>query len=197
MLTFIRSHERSGIKGRMPRTTVGAWAMSGAEAGFWLGTAFAMAAVAAVVLAGIGGGGPPGFVAAGILNLSQAGSSAGFILTFGAIALVVGWVVGTIAGLLIGTANGLLLSVLARTPQYRQADPACRRRAAAALVMASTAALWVAMLSTWFGVGLGMARFLALYLPAAAGSLVAARLSRTLPPVVGWPAPARLGPRRS
>ncbi len=99
-----------------------------------------------------------------------------------------GWVVGTIAGLLIRTANGLLLSVLARVPQNRQADPACRRRAAAALVMASTAALWVAALSTWLGVGLGMARFLAVYLPAAAGSLVAARLSWTLPPVLPWPA---------
>ncbi len=184
MLTFIRSHERSGIKGRVPRSTVGAWALSGAEAGFWLGTAFAMTAVAAVVLVSIGRGAPPGFATLGILDLSQAASSVGFILTVGAMALVVGCVVGTIAGLLIGTANGLLLSVLARTPQYRQADPACRRRAAAALVTASTAALWVATLSTWFGVGPGTARLLAVYVPAAAGSLVAARLSRTLPPVL-------------
>jgi hypothetical protein len=118
-----------------------------------------------------------------VLDLSQAENAAGFILMASAYAIVVGWVVGTIAGLVIGTANGLLLTLLVRATRYRQADPRYQRRTVAALVAASTAGLWVAAVSPWLGAGPGAVRFLVVYLPALVGAVVAVVLSRTLPPV--------------
>ncbi|HKR67536.1 MAG TPA: hypothetical protein VJT16_01665 [Streptosporangiaceae bacterium] len=183
MLRFTRNHERSGLRGSVPRTTVGAWAIAGAEAGFWLGTAFASVSLAAFVLVNMGNGVPPGYISVNVLDLSQAENAAGFILMASAYAIVVGWVVGTIAGLVIGTVNGLLLTVLARAARYRRAGPRYQRSTAAVLVAASTAGLWVAAVSPWLGSGQGGVRFLVLYLPALAGAVVAVVLSRTLPPV--------------
>jgi hypothetical protein len=178
------------VKGRVPRTIVGAWALGGAEAGFWLGTAFACASLVTFVLIGMGDGMPPGYLNVGLLDLSRVEGALSFFLTSGAYALVTGWVVGTISGLVIGTVNGLLLMVLTRTTQYSQADPRWQRRAVAALVFVTTAGLWVAAMSPWFGVGLDTVWLLVICLPAVAGAVVAALLSRTLPPVITEPAAA-------
>jgi|SRR5215813_14265643 len=183
MLRFTRNRERSGLKGQLPRNTVGAWALAGAEAGFWLGTAFASVSLAAFVLVNIREGVPPGYVSVSVLDLRQAENALGFLLIAGAYAFVVGWVVGTIAGLVIGTANGLLLALIARTTRFRKADPRSQQLAVAALVTVSTAGLWVAAVSPWLGAGPGTVGFLAMYLPAAVGAVVAALLSRTLPPL--------------
>jgi hypothetical protein len=188
MLRLTRNHKRSDLKAHAPRTTVGAWALAGAEAGFWLGTAFASVALAAFVLVSLGDGVPPGYVSVWVLDLTRAESALGFFLMAGAFALALGWVFGTIAGLVIGAANGLLLTVLAWTTRYREADPRSQRRAVAVLVTASTAGLWVAAVSPWLGLGPGTVRFLAVYLPAAVGAVIAAFLSRTLPPVFVRPA---------
>ncbi len=179
-----RRGRRPRKRRRRPRTVIGAWAAASTEAGFWLGTAFASAAIGAPVILGL----THFAVSGGLANLempdlSHAGGAAAFYLILAVIALMVGWVVGSISGLALGVLNGLVLLKLSRTAAFRAATPVCQRRLAAVAVIVSTASAWIAAQSAWLGVGLGVDRVVVVYLPAAAGAIVAARLSSRLPPV--------------
>ena len=169
---------------RRPRTIVGAWAAASTEAGFWLGTAFAGAAIGAPLILGLAHLAVSGDLANLTMpSLSHGGGVTAFYLILALIVLIVGWVVGSISGLALGVLNGLVLLTLSRAAAFRAATPACQGRLAAAAVVVSTASAWTAAQSAWLGLGLGLDSVAGVYLPAAAGAVVAAQLSRRLPPI--------------
>lgn len=169
---------------RKRRTIVGSWAAAGTQSGSWLGTAFAGTALAVPLVVGLAEFASSGnLLHLAIPHLSKAGGVATFYLMVTVFALVTGWVIGSISGLAIGVVNGLVLWVLSRTAVFRSAAPAGRHRLAMAAVVVSTAGAWVAAQGAWLGVRPDLGRAVVVYLPAAAGGVVAARLSRKLPPV--------------
>lgn len=168
------------MRRRRPRTIVGAWAAAGTEAGFWLGMAFAVAAIGAPVAANLTGFAGWGGTA---LPALPSPSTVVFYTLISVFALIAGWVIGSMSGLVIGALNGLVLFVLARTSAFQAAAPRCRRRVAAVVVIVATAGVWVAAQSVWQGFGLSADRIVLVYLPAAAGAVIAGRLSGKLPPV--------------
>src|SRR5258708_489567 len=122
--TEVRRRGRRPRKRRRRRTVIGAWAAASTEAGFWLGTAFASAAIGAPVILGL----THFAVSGGLANLempdlSHAGGAAAFYLILAVIALMVGWVVGSISGLALGVLNGLVLLKLSRTAAFWAATP--------------------------------------------------------------------------
>src|SRR5260221_1106147 len=116
-------------RGRRPRTIVGAWAAASTEAGFWLGTAFAGAAIGAPLILGLAHLAVSGSLANLTMpSLSHAGGVTAFYLILALIVLIAGWVVGSISGLALGVLNGLPLLTLSRTAAFRAATPSCQGR---------------------------------------------------------------------
>ena len=117
---------------RRPRTIVGAWAAASTEAGFWLGTAFAGAAIGAPLILGLAHLAVSGDLANLTMpSLSHGGGVTAFYLILALIVLIAGWVVGSISGLALGVLNGLVLLTLSRAAAFRAATAACQGRLAA------------------------------------------------------------------